>query len=62
VIGNKWNNKVKFNSIGDIKKYKVRLVDKGFAQKYEIDYEETFTPMKKMPIIRIILALSIAQG
>ena len=35
---------------------------KGFAQKYGIDYEKTFAPMAKMPTIRIILSLSIAQG
>jgi len=61
MIGNKGIYKVKFNSIRDIEKYKVRLVAKGFAQKYDIDYEETFAPMVKMPTMRIILALSAAQ-
>ena len=61
VIGNKWIYKVKFNSIGDIEKYKARLVAKGFAQKYGVDYEETFAPMVKMPTVRIILALSATQ-
>ena len=31
VIGNNWIYKVKFNSIGDIEKYKSRLVAKGFS-------------------------------
>jgi len=62
VIGNEWIYKVKFNSVGDIEKYKTRLVAKCFAKKYNIDYEETFAPMAKMPIVRIILALSAAQG
>jgi len=31
VIGNKWIYKVKFISIRDIEKYKVRLVAKGFS-------------------------------
>ena len=35
---------------------------KGFAQKYGVDYEETFAPMAKMPTVRIILALLVAQG
>jgi len=61
VISNKWIYKVKFNSIRDIEKYKARLVAKGFAQKYSMDYEETFAPMAKMSIVRIILALSTAQ-
>ena len=54
--------KVKFNSVRDIEKYKARLVAKGFAQKYGIDYEETFALVAKMPTVRIILALSVAQG
>jgi len=62
VIGNKWIYKVKFNSIGDINKYKARLVAKGLAQKYSVDYEETFALMEKMPTIRIILALFATQG
>ena len=62
VISNNWIYKVKFNSVGDIEKYKARLVAKGFAQKYGVDYEETFAPMVKMPTVRIILTLSTAQG
>ena len=62
VIGNKWIYKVKFNSVGDIEKYKVKLVAKSFAQKYDIDYKEIFAPMAKMPTVRIIFALSVAHG
>jgi len=62
VTGNKWIYKVKFNSVRDIEKYKARLVAKGFAQKYDIDYEETFDLVVKMPTMRIILALFVAQG
>jgi len=62
MIGNKWIYKVKYNSIEKIKKYKSRLVSKGFAYKYRVDYEETFSPMVKMPIIRLIISLSATQG
>ena len=61
VIGNKWIYKVKFNLVGDIDKYKARLLDKGFDKKY-VDYEEIFAPMAKMPIVRIILSISATQG
>ena len=62
VIRNKWIYKVKYKSIGVNKKYKARSVAKDFAQKYGVDYEETFAPMEKMPINKIILALSVAWG
>jgi len=62
VIGNKWVYKVKYNSIGEIEKYKTRLIAKGFAQKYGVDYEKTFTPMEKMSIFKVILSLLAVQG
>jgi len=61
VIGNKCIYKVKYNSIEEIEKCKLRLVAKCFTQKYEVDYEETFAPMEKMSIVRLILALSATQ-
>ena len=42
VVGCKWIYKIKTCSDGSIKRYKTRLVVKGFTQEYEIDYEETF--------------------
>jgi len=62
VIGNKWIYKVKYNLVGEIEKYKTRLVAKGFAKKYRVDYEKTFAPMAKMSTVRVILALSATQG
>ena len=43
VVGCKWIYKIKTRSDGSIERYNVHLVAKGFTQKYEIDYEETFT-------------------
>ena len=62
VIGNKQIYKVKYNSIGEIEKYKARLVAKGFAYKYEVDYKKTLNLVAKMPTIRLIVAISVAQG
>ena len=38
--------------------YKAQLVEKGYSQKYGIDYDETFSPMAMLKSIRIILAIA----
>jgi hypothetical protein len=40
-------------------KYKVA---KCFKQQYVIDYEETFSPLVKSAIIRVIMSLAVSQG
>jgi hypothetical protein len=42
---------------GGEKRYKARLVVKGFAQKTGIDFDEIFSPVVKMTSIRTILSL-----
>ncbi|KAL4591085.1 hypothetical protein LXL04_004034 [Taraxacum kok-saghyz] len=42
----------------EINRYKARLVDKGYKQKYVIDYQEVFAPIIRLETIRIVLALA----
>lgn len=58
VIGLKWVFKTKFQAGGSIQKHKPRLVVRGFAQQEGIDCEETFSPIARFEIVRMILALA----
>ena len=56
-VGSKWVFKTKRYSKGNIERYKARLVTKGFTQKDDIDYKETFLPVSKKDSFRIIMVL-----
>jgi len=50
------------NSDGSVNKYKARLVVKGYAQMFGVDFFETFTPVARMDTIRMLLALAAQKG
>ena len=45
-----------------LKKYKAHLVAKGSTQQKGIDYLDTFFPVAKMVIVKVILALVTIHG
>ncbi|GKF09392.1 retrotransposon protein, putative, ty1-copia subclass [Tanacetum coccineum] len=53
----KWLYMKKTDMDGNVHTYKARLVAKGYTQTYEIDYEETFSPVADIRAIRILIAI-----
>jgi uncharacterized membrane protein YbaN (DUF454 family) len=45
-----------------VNRYKARLIAKGYAQTYGIDYEEAYSLVAKMTIIRVIIAMVATKG
>lgn len=56
-ITGKWVYKLKIKE-GNIDRYKARYVARGFSQKEELDYNETFSPVTRLESIRILLVLT----
>ncbi|RVX14680.1 Retrovirus-related Pol polyprotein from transposon TNT 1-94 [Vitis vinifera] len=60
-LHNKWVYRIK-NEHDGTKRYKARLVVKGFQQKEGIDYTEIFSPVVKMSTIRLVLGMVAAEN
>jgi hypothetical protein len=56
-VGCKWVYKTKCDFNGNIERFKTRLMAKGFTQREDIDYTETFFPVSYNDSLRIIMIL-----
>ena len=54
--------RTKFNHDGFVNKHKVRLVVKGYAQIFGIDYSDTFAHIGRLDTIRLLLAIAAQKG
>ena len=61
VIGTKWIFKNKLNEEWKIFLNKARLVAQGYVQEEGIDYEETYAPVARLDVIRLLLSFACAN-
>lgn len=61
-IGCKWIFKIKYKANGEVDKDKARLVAKGFSQREGIDFDDTFSHVVKMVIVRCLMCITVSNS
>lgn len=58
VVSSKWVFRIKFNSRGELERFRARLVARGFTQRFGVDFEEAYSPVLKITSLRFLAALA----
>jgi len=62
IIVTKWVFRNNSDDSGVITRNKARLIPKGYNQEERIDYDETFTPVERLEVVRLLLAIASMKG
>ena len=58
IVGCRWVYKIKRDAMGNIIRYKARLVAQGYSQQPGTDFDEIFSPVVRYDSLRLLIALS----
>jgi hypothetical protein len=56
-VGSKWVFKKKTNAVGQVEKFKARLIAKGYSQVEGVKFGEFFSPIAKLTSIRVPMSM-----
>jgi hypothetical protein len=62
VVTSRWLYKLKHVADGNIEKYKACFVAWGFSQVEGVDYDETFAPVARYTLIRVVISIATEMG
>ena len=62
VIGTRWVLSKKFDTNGNLVKYKARLVAQGFTQREGVNFTTTYSPVIAVPSLRLMLSIAANKG
>ncbi|GKE80893.1 zinc finger, CCHC-type containing protein, partial [Tanacetum coccineum] len=55
----RWVFRIKYHTDGSIQTFKARLVIQGFSQRKGADYFDTYAPLARITLIRVLFALAL---
>ena len=61
IVDCKWVFAIKVNPDGSVARLKARLVARGYAQTYGVDYSNTFSPIAKLNSVRLFISIAASQ-
>jgi hypothetical protein len=62
IVSSRWLYKIKYATDGNIEKFKVRFVVRGFSQREGVGHEETFVPVARYTSIIFVMSLVSFMG
>jgi hypothetical protein len=61
VVNIMWIYKIKYDTLGDVSRFKAIFVAKGCSQRVGLDFTETFSPVIRMASLRLFLAIAVTR-